>query len=211
MALPLARDSRWVFIGDSITDARRSQCPEGMGGGYVRFIRDWLLAAYPAAAPEILNRGISGNKITDLANRWKSDVLDLQPALVSIKIGINDVWHGLRPDREGTSLETYREVYHSLLVELREAYPKATVVLCEPSVIWPPAPEQGNAALQPYVQAVRELAEMFSVRALVPLHGAFNQAREKRPDIDWTYDGVHPGSAGHTLIARSWLAALGLL
>jgi acyl-CoA thioesterase-1 len=211
MALPLTRDSRWVFIGDSITDAGRFQCPDGLGNGYVRFIRDWLLASHPASAPEILNRGISGNKVTDLSDRWDADVLQLQPALVSVKIGINDVWHGLRSDRRGTDLATFRSVYQSLLQRLREQHPKALVVLCEPSVIWPPAPEEGHAALQPYVQVVRELAEKFSVRALVPLHGAFNQAREKRPDIPWTTDGVHPGSAGHTLIARSWLAALGLL
>jgi lysophospholipase L1-like esterase len=211
MALPLSRDSRWIFIGDSITDAGRFQCPEGMGGGYVRFIRDWLLASRPASAPEIVNRGTSGNKVTDLAMRWGSDVLDQTPALVSIKIGINDVWHGLRSDREGTSVDTFREVYQSLLLGLRNSHPEALVVLCEPSVIWPPAPEEGNEALQPYVQIVRELAEKFKVRAVVPLHGVFNQARDKRPDIAWAPDGVHPGSAGHTLIARSWLAALGLL
>ena len=211
MALPLTRDSRWIFIGDSITAAGRFHCPEGMGSGYVRFIRDWLLASYPAAAPEILNRGISGNKVTDLAARWKTDVLDLQPALVSIKIGINDVWHGLRPDRQGTSLEAFREIYQSLLSDLRQACPNVVIVLCEPTVIWPPAPEEGNATLQPYVQAVHELAEKSSARAVVPLHGVFNQARDKRPEIPWTSDGVHPGSAGHTLIARSWLAALGLL
>jgi acyl-CoA thioesterase-1 len=211
MALPLTRDCRWVFIGDSITDARRLQCPEGIGSGYVRFIRDWLLASHPAAAPEIINRGVSGNKVTDLAERWKTDVLDLQPALVSVKIGINDVWHGLRPEPRGTSIETFREVYESLLNDLRQACPNAVIVLCEPSVIWPPAPEEGNAVLQPYVRAVRDLGEKFSVRAVVPLHGVFNHAREKRPDIPWTRDGVHPESAGHTLIARSWLAALGLL
>lgn len=211
MALPLSRDSRWIFIGDSITDAGRFQCPEGMGGGYVRFVRDWLLASHPVSAPEIVNVGTSGHKVTDLAARWDADVLDRKPALVSIKIGINDVWHGLRPDREGTTIETFREVYESLLLRLRDTCPDAVVVLCEPSVIWPPAPEEGNAALQPYVQIVRELGEKFKVRAVVPLHGVFNQAREKRPDVAWAPDGVHPSSTGHTLIARSWLAALGLL
>lgn len=211
MALPLSRDSRWIFIGDSITDAGRFQCPDGMGSGYVRLVRDWLLASHPASAPEIINAGTSGNKVTDLAVRWGTDVLDQNPALVSIKIGINDVWHGLRSDRAGTSVETFRDVYESLLVGLRNSCPEALVVLCEPSVIWPPAPEEGNAALQPYVQIVRDLGEKFKARAIVPLHGAFNHARKKRSDIAWAPDGVHPSSSGHTLIARSWLAALGLL
>ena len=211
MALPLARDSRWVFIGDSITDAGRRQCPEGIGGGYVRVVRDWIRAADPASAPEIVNRGISGNKVTDLHSRWTEDVLSLSPALVSVKIGINDVWHGLRDDRQGTGIEQFVAVYGELLAQLRSICPQAVLVLCEPSVIWPPAPEEGNAALGPYVQAVRTLGQKFAARAVVPLHAAFQNARAARPDIAWAPDGVHPGSSGHTLIARHWLAALGLL
>lgn len=211
MALPLSRDARWIFIGDSITDAGRFQCPEGMGGGYVRLVRDWILASHPAGAPEILNRGTSGNKVTSLRARWEADVLAHEPALVSIKIGINDVWHGLREDPQGTPIGTFREVYAEILQSLRAACPEARLVLCEPSVIWPPAPEEGNEALQPYVQATRDLAKEFGALTVVPLHKVFNQARQERPDIPWAPDGVHPSSAGHMLIARSWLAALGLL
>lgn len=211
MALPLSRDARWIFIGDSITDAGRFQCPEGMGGGYVRLVRDWLLASHPAAAPEVVNRGISGNKVTDLQARWDTDVLALSPSLVSIKIGINDVWHGLNPERQGVDIKTFCTVYTDILQRLRSSCPDALIVLCEPSVIWPPAPAEGNAALQPYVEATRALAAEFGARALVPLHGAFNQAREERPDVPWAPDGVHPNSSGHMLIARTWLASLGLL
>lgn len=211
MALTLSRDARWVFIGDSITDAGRFSCPERMGSGYVRLVRDYLLASDPAGAPQILNHGTSGNKVTDLQARWEADVLAHDPALVSIKIGVNDVWHGLRPNREGTSIEKFREVYAEILQGLRDKCPKAEIVLCEPSVIWPPQPEEGQEKMQPYVAAARELAEKFKARALIPLHGAFVAAREKRPDIEWAPDGVHPSSAGHMLIARHWLAGLGLL
>jgi lysophospholipase L1-like esterase len=212
MALPLSRNARWIFIGDSITDVGRRTCPEQIGSGYVRMVRDWLLASRPADAPEILNRGISGNKVTDLRDRWDADVLALEPSLVSIKIGINDVWHGLKTDwAPGVPIDQFREVYEDLLHRLKSAFPTAAIVLCEPSVIWPPAPAEGNALLQPYVQATRDLAAQCGAQALVPLHGAFERAREARPEIAWAPDGVHPGSAGHMLIARTWLAALGLL
>src|SRR3981081_1352536 len=105
MALPLSRDSRWIFIGDSITDAGREDCPEGIGSGYVRNVRDWLRASAPASAPQILNKGVSGNTIGDLQRRWQSDVIAQQPRLVSIKIGINDVWQGLTDEEGGTPLE----------------------------------------------------------------------------------------------------------
>lgn len=211
MALPLSKDCRWVFIGDSITDAGRGQCPEAAGTGYVRNIRDWLRASVPALAPQILNKGISGNNIVDLQRRWKSDVIEQKPHLVSVKIGINDVWHGLDHAGGGVSIERFREVYAEILGRLRKACPEVTIVLCEPTVICPPAPAEGNEALKPYVAAVREIGANFEARGVVPLHDAFNNARSERPDIEWVPDGVHPSSSGHMLIARSWLACLGLL
>jgi acyl-CoA thioesterase I len=211
MALPLFQEARWIFIGDSITDAGHGQCPEAVGTGYVRDIRDWLRASLPARAPQILNKGISGNTIRDLRRRWKSDVLAHGPQLVSIKIGINDVWHGLGEAGGGTSLEKFKETYVEILERLRDAFPEVTVVLCEPTVIWPPASAEGNKALAPYVAAVREIGVQFQARAVVPLHDAFKKAALERPDIEWAPDGVHPSPSGHMLIARSWLASLGLL
>jgi acyl-CoA thioesterase I len=211
MALPLSKDSRWLFIGDSITDAGRGQCPEAIGTGYVRDVRDWLRASLPARAPQVLNKGISGNNILDLRRRWKSDVIAHEPDLVSVKIGINDVWHGLDHADGGVSVEKFQEVYAEILSWLRDARPDVTIVLCEPTVIWPPAPTEGNEALKPYVAAVREIGLEFKATAVVPLHDAFNAAGSARPDIAWAPDGVHPSSSGHMLIARSWLASLGLL
>jgi acyl-CoA thioesterase I len=211
MALPLSRDSRWVFIGDSITDCGRAECPEAIGSGYVRMVRDWLRASVPQIAPQILNKGISGNTIVDLERRWITDVIAQEPRLVSIKIGINDVWHGLAYAEGGTSLEKFRAIYADILGRLKAACPEVTIVLCEPSVIWPPAPPIGNERLKPYVAAVQEIGTEFAVRSVVPLHAAFNKAALARPDIEWAPDGVHPSSSGHMLIARCWLACLGLL
>ena len=104
----------------------------------------------------------------DLRRRWKSDVLAHEPQLVSIKIGINDVWHGLGEAGGGTSIEKFRETYVEILERLRDALPEVAMVLCEPTVIWPPAPAQGNTALTPYVTAVRELGVKFQARAVVP-------------------------------------------
>ncbi|CAN5495530.1 SGNH/GDSL hydrolase family protein [soil metagenome] len=211
MGLPFAPEARWVLIGDSITDCGRRECAEKIGGGYVRMVRDYLRASRPGVAPEIINQGISGNKVTDLQARWDTDVLAHQPALVSIKIGINDVWHGLADPLKGTSVEQFAEGYEDILQRLKVAFPDVHIVLCEPSVIWPPSPEEGNDALQPYIAIVRDMAQRFKATSLVPLHAAFENARRERPDIVWAPDGVHPSSSGHMLIAREWLASLGLL
>ncbi|HEY5741418.1 MAG TPA: SGNH/GDSL hydrolase family protein, partial [Terrimicrobiaceae bacterium] len=190
MALPLSRDARWIFIGDSITDCGRTQCPEGIGFGYVRNVRDWLRASVPASAPQILNEGISGNTVLDLQRRWNSDVIAQNPQLVSIKIGINDVWHALTSEGAGTSLEKFRAIYAEILRQLKAACPNSIIVLCEPSVIDPSAAASGNDALQPYVAAVQEIGAELGARAVVPLHSAFVRAGLERPDIEWVPDGV---------------------
>lgn len=210
MRIPLESSARWVLIGDSITDCGRRTCPENIGSGYPRLIRDWLLSAWPQQVPQIINTGISGNKVPDLQARWEEDVLAHTPSLVSIKIGINDVWHGLGGKNNGTALPDFVEGYERLISRLKEKQQDVTLVLCEPSVIWPPAPEEGNQVLQPYVEAVRTLASKHNALC-VPLHTAFERAKALRPDVSWAPDGVHPSSSGHMLIARTWLATLGLL
>jgi acyl-CoA thioesterase I len=201
--------TRLLFIGDSITDCGRNNDPLHLGTGYVRIIHDLLAARSPATAPKVINQGISGHKVTDLAARWERDVIASDPQILSIKIGINDVWHGLGGRNNGVGIEQYIEVYSSLLEQTRSKLPSCTLILCQPSVIWPPQPQEGNQILQPYVQAVDELAGNFRAKCVVPLHGAFVEARKARPDIDWAPDGVHPSSAGHMLIALTWLKAVG--
>lgn len=210
MPISLQRSQTLLFIGDSITDCGRSECKEQIGSGYPRLIRDYLLAKTPTTAPKVINTGISGNKVTDLQKRWDADVLAHRPDVLSIKIGINDVWHGLAGRSAGVDIETFTKIYRELLEKTRAALPKIQLVLCEPSVIWAPAPPEGNEILKPYVAAVSALAKPVGAIA-VPLHDTFNRAREQRPDVTWAGDGVHPSSIGHMLIARTWLTSTGLL
>ena len=211
MPIETGRSKTFLFIGDSITDCGRREDAEHLGDGYVRLIRDLLVTKDAASAPVILNAGIGGNKITDLQARWKTDVLDVCPDVLSVKIGINDVWHGLSGSGHGVPLEGFVGIYHAILRQLRMVCPTTRLVICEPSVIEPPVSRDGNAALLPYVKATREIAREFEAVCCVPLHGAFVAARAARPDINWTPDGVHPSSAGHMLIARQWLTATKLL
>jgi acyl-CoA thioesterase-1 len=211
MAIRCERDTRLLFIGDSITDCDRRKDPAELGFGYVRLIADHLAAAAPLRAPLVLNRGISGNKVPDLERRWHRDALDLRPDVLSVFIGINDVWHGLVPDREGCQLPEYVATYRRILAAARAAFPALQLVLCEPSCLRLKEPSNANDLLQPYVQAVHALAAEFAAVAVVPLYAPFNTAYAQRPDLTWTTDGVHPASTGHMLIARNWLSAVGLL
>jgi lysophospholipase L1-like esterase len=159
----------------------------------------------------VINRGVSGNKIIDLASRWERDVIAMKPDVLSIMIGINDVWHEINPEwRPGVPIEEFRAIYRRLMMRTHDALPQCQLVLCEPTVIWPPQDENANDAMRPYVDAVNEVAKVLGEVTIVHLHDAFNRARELRPDIPWCPDGVHPSSSGHMLIAREWLRSAGI-
>jgi len=198
-----------LFQGDSITDAGRDRSNGAdLGRGYALMAAGWFNALFPEVGAKFLNRGISGNRVKDLQARWQQDCVDLQPDWVSIYIGINDCWR--RYDREDpTSVETFVAGYRDLL-ERTSQMTKAKIVMLEPFVL--PVPEdrkQWREDLDPKINVVRELAREFGAH-LVPLDGLFAQASTKAPSADWAPDGVHPSPAGHALIARAWLQAMGV-
>lgn len=212
MAILLDSAARLLFAGDSITDCDWKQDPERIGFGYVRLVRDMLRAAAPHTAPHVLNAGVGGNTILDLAARWKQDVLDAAPDAVSIMIGVNDVWCALDKRGGGVPLERYVSTYRTLLGSLRDLRPDCQIVLCEPTIILPPAGAGGPEALRPYCNAVHQLGEQFRVKSVVPTNKAMLHCHRVRPDIAWTTDGVHPTSSGHMVLAKCWLettAAIG--
>ena len=86
---------RFLFQGDSITDAGRGdyESPRATGNGYPRLLEADL--TFCLKESEVLNCGISGNRVVDLLARWKKDCLNLKPDVLTILIGVNDVWHEL--------------------------------------------------------------------------------------------------------------------
>ncbi|MCK5528601.1 MAG: SGNH/GDSL hydrolase family protein, partial [Kiritimatiellae bacterium] len=110
---------RLVIIGDSITDCGRDRpvgILAGLGSGYVSLVNAMLAAEYPDVMLDILNTGVGGNRVTDLRDRWQTDVLDLKPDWLSIMIGINDVWrHFTKSMQEQVDVDEYEEVLESLI------------------------------------------------------------------------------------------------
>jgi lysophospholipase L1-like esterase len=97
-AIKLLRDQVILFQGDSITDSGRNKEDTGfntarnLGSGYPMLAGAALLNKYEALNLKVYNKGISGNKVYQLAERWDKDCLDLKPDVLSILIGVNDIW-----------------------------------------------------------------------------------------------------------------------
>ncbi|RIU94821.1 SGNH/GDSL hydrolase family protein [Oceanobacillus picturae] len=194
-----------LFIGDSITEWGKPQDPEDLGLGYVRLVHDYLRVTYPAAEFSVVNKGIGGNRVTDLANRWGKDVLEEKPDLVSISIGVNDVWRQLdQPDMDQVTPDMFAQVYEGLLGQLHDV----EVVLMEPTIIEEHVDAVGNQKLSAYVEIVRKLGDKYQAK-VVPTHKAFLTYLQAGSGVGLTTDGVHMNSKGNMLMAKTWLDAAG--
>jgi lysophospholipase L1-like esterase len=198
-----------LFQGDSITDTHRDRVADSLGTGYVYIAASLFSALYPERQVRFINRGISGDQIADLEARWEEDCLNIEPDVLSILIGINDTWRRYSRNLH-TTTASYLQSYQNLLERLREDSSATKLILLEPFLI-PALPEQKawREDLDPKIQAVRDLAREYGA-VYVPLDGLFAAACTRQKPEFWAPDGVHPSPAGHALIARAWLEAVGV-
>lgn len=193
-----------LFIGDSITESGIQEDPENLGNGYVRLIHEYLRVTYPTSTFEVINKGVGGNRITDLASRWKNDVLDGNPDLVSVSIGINDVWRQLdQPHMEQVSPTKFNYVYEEIIQQLKHIS-DAELILMEPTIIQEDVNSIGNKKLAAYVKIVRQLGEKYHAN-VVATNVAFLDYLQAGNKYALTVDGVHMNTRGNVLMAKSWL------
>lgn len=210
MPIHYNKDSRFLFIGDGTTEGGRPDDAEGLGRGYVRMIRDYLLARHSTTAPAVLNRGERDLRISDWLIRWPAEALSARADLVSILIDVPDPAKHSGDDAGASQLDEFRAVYRQLLLRTRQLAPRATLVLCEPAAIWSDVPVEADDRLRPYVHALHKIGEEFHVHGIVPVHSALVHARRSRPEVSWvSSDGQLP-SPGHAVIAYTWLEEAGL-
>ena len=120
-----------------------------------------LSAKYPEKDLKFYNRGISGHRIVDLYARWKSDTLNLQPDVITILIGVNDVWHE-RDWQNGVEIERFEKVYDMMLEWTREVLPNVKFVLLSPFTLACGVIDDKFAAdVADYAEAVRRLAKKY--------------------------------------------------
>lgn len=201
------KPQRWVFIGDSITDTGRREDPEGYGNGYVSRIREQLLVNDPACATEFLNRGVSGDTVRELRRRWQADVTALEPDLLSVKIGVNDVWRSFGGiESEAVGADEYRATLRGLIGEAVSL--NCRLVLVTPFLVEVDRADPMRLEVENRARIVSELAHEFGA-TLVALQSAFDAAMDASSPELWAADRVHPSGPGHLLIAREWLRAVG--
>ncbi|MBK8976329.1 MAG: SGNH/GDSL hydrolase family protein [Planctomycetes bacterium] len=202
-----------LFQGDSITDAGRNRevgdanDPRGLGRGYASLAAAGLLMDAAPRDVFVHNRGVSGNKVFQLAERWDADCLELRPDVVSILIGVNDIWHTKNGNYDGT-VAIYERDYDALLTRTRTALPDVKLVVCEPFVLRCGAIDDSwFPEFDEYRAAARRVAAAHGA-VFVPFQQMFDDALAQAPAEHWARDGVHPSMAGAALMAKTWLATV---
>jgi lysophospholipase L1-like esterase len=197
-----------LFYGDSITDGGRNyqvlHGEESYGLGYVKYAAAGLKER-GITEEEIINTGISGNRIVDLYARIKVDCWNHQPDVLSILIGVNDVWHEIS-NKNGVELDRFEKMYRILIEDTKKALPNLKILLCEPFVL------KGEATadrfdrfveVYKYAEVVKRLAKEYDLYFL-PLQETLSKVAEGN-EADYLKDGVHPAEKGAKLIAEKWL------
>jgi len=204
-----------LFQGDSITDAFRKPEEVGtsyrLGAGYAMLVAAQLGAERPELALRFENRGVSGNRLDAMADRWDADALALSPTVLSLLVGVNDTLRARSVGKAvGADADDFAERYAALLERTRGALPGVRLVLCEPFLLKAgDITDDHLADLAPRQRAVAALAERFDA-VFVPLQQRFEQASASASTgaAYWLFDGIHPNAAGQWLIAQAWLQAV---
>jgi lysophospholipase L1-like esterase len=209
----LASGSTILFQGDSITDGGRWKGNDWnhiLGQGYAFIIDSKIGYQFPSRGYVFVNRGVSGNTISNLAARWEEDAVAIKPQLISILVGVNDTMKAVEGN-VAFSPEYYAKEYRSLLQKTVEHLPGAKLVIGEPFLLpverlkdkWTRCLE----ALLARQEIARKLAVEFDA-AFVSYQELFTASAKKAANETWLWDGVHPMPAGHELMAVAWIKAV---
>ena len=205
--IELKPDFSIVFIGDSITDAGRLEAAyRPFGYGYVHFVAYRLLAKYPEYNLGIINTGISDNTIRDLDYRWKRDCLNHKPDILSVLIGINDVFRQYTGSlNTAVLLDEYQLTYKRLLSLVKEKY-NCRLILIEPFMFCDDKTNPAYKSLLQYIHAVRALAAEFDA-VPVSLQELIDKKIKQVTPGKFSDDMVHPYVWAHAWIAQQWFEA----
>ena len=201
-----------LFQGDSITDAGRSREKlTDLGKGYPSLVAASLGLDEPGAY-SFTNRGVSGNRIVDVYARIRADIINLKPDVMSLLIGVNDVWHEFKPDNpNGVDNDKFFKIYCMLIEEIKAALSNIKIMILEPFFLPGSATTETEEKTVGFATEVPKRAEMAKRVAekyglpFIPLQAGFDKLAELASPETWLADGVHPTPMGHEFIKREWI------
>jgi len=199
---------RILFQGDSITDAGRDKRNyHDMGNGYPKYASELIAKEISDADIEFINFGISGNRTCQLFDRLYNDGIVFQPDIISILIGINDIWHRYGLSKIETTDAQIETNYRAILERLK-SQTNAKIVILQPYLLDCDKIDHMRPDLERVLLIVRRLADEFA-DVYIPLHELFSEAIKTQPEpLYYSGDGVHPNVNGAKFIGKHYAEAV---
>lgn len=207
MAVKVKNGQTILFIGDSITDMGRRDTERPLGGGYVKLFSDFMTIREPGKKVRVINKGIGGETIEGLRNRWSDDVLRHKPDWLSVKIGINDLHGYLRQDAEMVTPDIYERAYEDILSRTKKELPKCGILLIDPFFISIDKSENSYRKevmnlIGTYIRTVHKMSQKYKTQ-LVKTHDIFQKLLKYNDADTFCPEPVHPYLIGHIVIAEA--------
>ena len=197
-----------VFQGDSITDAGRDyRNYHDVGSGYVKYASEFITEGMPEAEMEYINQGINGNRTSQLFDRLYKDVIEFQPDVVSILIGINDVWHRYGKNKIATTDAQIELNYTEILKRIKRET-NAKIVILSPFMTDIEDKDEMRVDLERILPMIRRLAKEYA-DVYIPLDEYIDDAVKTQPEPKYySADGVHPNENGRRFIGKIYADAV---
>jgi lysophospholipase L1-like esterase len=163
-----------VFIGDSITWQWDRE-----GVGHPTFF----------TSNNAVNKGISGNKTTDMLDRFQKDVIDLDPYCVVIEGGTNDI--------AAFPLESTLERIKKMAEMARKAHIDVIVGSVPPSNYFPKVPDFRP---QDHIDILNGMIKKWAAEEGIPYADYYSVLVDDEKGLKKAYqkDTIHPNAAGYT-------------
>lgn len=213
MPLQVQNGQKILFIGDSITDVGRRGAERPYGNGFVKIFRDLLISREPAKQIEIINKGIGGNNVMQLRDRWTDDMLFFKPDYLVILIGINDLhlpFKGGAPQAE--NLEKHTDAYDQILARTKAELPDCKILLLEPFYMSRDAAAKSFRTevlevLPEYIAVTHQMSQKYNT-GLIKTQELFQNILKYHEADTICPEPVHPNTTGHLIMAEAVYNAL---
>lgn len=177
VGLPAKGENRVVFMGNSITEGWSAKD-----------------SAFFAGKPYI-NRGISGQTTPQMLIRFRQDVIHLQPKVVLINAGINDI----AGNTGNSTLEMIEDNLSSMCEIAKANGIKVILASVLPAYDFPwrrgMQPAEKVVALNKWIKDYAEKNDFLYLDYFTSMADERNGLKQ-----ELTYDGVHPNLAGYKVM-----------
>ena len=202
--IKIRKDSRIVFIGDSITDVKfnsRFRFKFRVKNIYATQLKKKFRKYSKKINVDI--KGIASNRTYHVYDRLTKDCINLKPDVVIMLIGVNDAWENYGPENYPPLLRPMEPHIREIFRRLKAELPDAQILYITPFLI--DAVEEKF----PFHKILDEYRELLKAVALehgatvIDMQEVFNDVQKTTAPKDLAVDGIHPTNLGHSIMAEA--------